>query len=136
MNTPQHTTCLLNSSTLANVQKGIAARKSSEPYMATSAAIMNVITDQDHFPYTRYYRGQPGATCPVVAERETGWRRQQDQCYNVNLPANAYPDSYPRHCFQGPCSFVHPCYPELMKENPDPSLLATLLNRACVQEYR
>ena len=132
----QQTSTLLNTAALASVQKGIEARKSDKPHLATLADVLNVVTDQDHFPYTRYFRGQPGASCPIIAEREAGWRRQQDQCYQVNPPPNAYPNSYPRHCFQGPCSFVHPCYPELMKESPDPSLLATLLNRACVEEYR
>ena len=129
-------TKVLNSASLDSVKIGIAKRKGWKPSYATSADVLNVITDQDVFPYPRYFRGQYGSTCPVVFEREAGWRRQQPQCYDVEAPPHAYPDNYPSHCFEGACSYVHPCYPSLAAANPDPTQLDVLLNRACVMEYR
>jgi hypothetical protein len=66
--------------------------ESLEPHIATSAAISPMLTDQDHFPYTRYYRGEPLEENPTIYDREAGWRPTQNSCYhsegllNMSMP--------------------------------------------------
>ena len=71
----------INKSNIGIIREQIAAKISHCPYYATSQVAMSVITDQDHFPYSRYFRGVPTFSRPVVFEREAGWRNIDNQCY-------------------------------------------------------
>ena len=84
---------------------------SFDPYTATSSLATRVVTDIDHFPYTRFYRSDPTNPTPILFEREAGFRPTTQQCYKkgCGLKLN---DPYPLNCFQSPCSTVLPCVPQ------------------------
>jgi hypothetical protein len=76
------------------------------PYYATQKATGAVVTDMDHFPYKRYFRGVYDQQMPIVMEREAGFRERRDRCYTqnslpVHIPAN--------YCWEYPCSSVPSC---------------------------
>ena len=129
-------TPMINDLNVANVRSQIARKKGPSPYHATTQQAVQVITDYDTFPYPRYYRGVPNSSAPIVAEREAGWRPRHDNCYQVNEPPSTMPASYPNHCFQSACSTVFPCYPEYITKYADREMLDTILNRACIPQYR
>ena len=54
------------------------------PYYSTIEDARQTKTDYDHFPYTRWYRGNPALSVPVVAERQAGWRIKNNKCYEQN----------------------------------------------------
>lgn len=81
-------------------------KTSSIPYYPRESTILASMTDMDHFPYNRFYRGVANSEMPVVFEREVGWRpvtktKREDCCQTTD---------YPNTCFQLPCSIVLPCY--------------------------
>ena len=75
------------------------------PYYATNKEC--VLTDQDHFPYTRYYRGIVGISKPVIFEREAGYRTINNNCYSTQV--NTTPTARPTYCYQSACSTIYPC---------------------------
>jgi hypothetical protein len=72
----------------------------SKPYYCRQGEAMNVVTDMDHFPYSRFYRGMYNNPNPVVMDREAGWRTQDDECYK---PRYDYEIPYPNHPFKSSC---------------------------------
>lgn len=116
---------------ISAVRAQIAMKNSPYVYAPSITPILN---DMDHHPYTRYYRGVYYHQNPVIIERETGWRSQREDCYNVQIPHKK--DKEPHHCFQHACSTVFPCYPEYLEKESDKPLFDTLLNNACVVQYR
>jgi hypothetical protein len=54
------------SSNINNVHAQISRKKGSNPYYATLKLGDEVITDYDIWPYTRWYRGIPEASFPIV----------------------------------------------------------------------
>jgi hypothetical protein len=94
----------------------------------------SVITDMDHFPYTRFFRGVYNSTNPVVLEREAGWRPRRNACYSVNYCNDKGP--YPNHCFETACSTVYPCHPETLQRYSDREALLVQLNKNCIVQYR
>lgn len=132
--TPNEITPMMNQYNVTNVREMIALKQSNMPYYATSRSATNAITDMDHFPYSRFYRGVPEYPQPVVMEREAGWRPVYDNCYKINKPYEA--SSYPNHCFEAACSTVYPCYPQYLQKFSDRSALNVQLNRACIVQYR
>ena len=124
----------INNTNVASVRKQICGKTGSDPYYGTGNNAASVITDMDHFPYTRFFRGVYNSSEPVVSERETGWRPQRNYCYSVNKCNLESP--YPNHCFEGPCSTVYPCYPEYIQRIADRDALNVQLNRACIVQYR
>ncbi len=95
---------------------------------------MPIINDMDHHPYSRFYRGVYYFPEPIVFDREVGWRPSQDTCYDVNLPY--IQEQQQNHCYQNACSTTLPCYPEYLKKNSDKLMLDTMLNNACIIQYR
>lgn len=92
------------------VRDQISQKNSLEgPYYATGNIVENSINDMDHFPYDRYYRGIPDSDCPVVMEREAGYRKQHDYAYTPcpHLP----PDIKPKFTFQTAGSVIFPANP-------------------------
>ena len=66
----------MNSTTnIDNIKEQINRKKDSKPYFSTKENVRGVVTDYDHFPYRRFYRGKPESNKPVVIEREAGWRK-------------------------------------------------------------
>lgn len=88
----------------------ILNKKRNLPFYANEKDITKSITDMDHFPYTRFYRGEYNNPNPVIFNRKPGWRPLNNECY---APKNIIKDEkYPHHCFQEPCSSVGLCIPK------------------------
>lgn len=132
--TPYRLTPILNRENVEHIRDLIKKKKESNPYYATSNTTLQVLTDIDHFPYNRYFRGVPEYPEPVVMEREAGWRDLHNRCYRLSKPPEMEP--YPQHCFQMPCSTVYPCYPQYMQKYSDKEFLDLTLNKACITQYR
>ena len=126
----------INQRNIAHIRDQINQKKGDQPYWATYGQSSAVITDQDTFPYPRWYRGVPESSAPVVAEREAGWRFRHDSCYRTQPPPGAIKSDYPNHCFEMPCSTVYPCYPEYLRKFADREALHVILNKACLTQYR
>jgi len=79
------------------------------PYYATKNSITNVVTDYDHFPYKRQYRGIYHNSRPVIMEREAGYRKRQDECY-IPITGGTYKflNKGPDVLFQQPANTVLP----------------------------
>lgn len=117
--------------------KGQMVLKNSHvPYQATSSMCKKTVTDYDTWPYPRWYRGEPDSDKPIIAEREAGWRQRHDNCYTFNPPINTTPNQYPNHCWQGASNTIVPCYPEYLARYADKNLIDSLLNKACIVQYR
>jgi hypothetical protein len=130
-------TPVLNENNVENIRAQISQKTQPSPFFATAKDAIQTITDYDTFPYPRYYRGVIGAHQPVVAEREAGWRKRQDACYDVREPKKSHiPPVYPNNCFQTACSTVYPCYPEYMTKYSDKEAMDLILNKTCVAQYR
>jgi hypothetical protein len=125
----------INARNVYNIRSQIAMKKQSCPYMATIDYSHATLTDQDTFPYPRWFRGDYMSSDPIVAEREAGWRQRVDSCYRVNAPPEKQ-TAYPSHCFESACSTVYPCYPKYMSKWTDRDALNVVLNKGCVIQYR
>ena len=93
-------------SNYALVQEQIQFKVKPSPFMPSPKYINSIITDQDHFPYRRYYRGVNGSTTPHVFDREAGFRPIENDKYQyltLEKPCN------PRLCFHTSCNTVRPC---------------------------
>lgn len=115
-----------------NIENLIKAKKSTRPFLPTNR--VEVLTDFDHFPYGRFFRGVPTASYPIVMDREAGWRPREDRCYQVVKPIT--PGVQPEVCFEAACSTVYPCYPGIQKRNSDRNALNVAINNACTIQYR
>ena len=111
------------------VRNQIKAKNSNLPYFATANLVKNSVTDMDTFPYNRHFRGVYYENEPIVMEREAGWRKRHDRCYQ---PTYSYTPSYPKHCFQAGCSTVYPCYPEYLRKYSDKDEMDIMLNKLCI----
>ena len=100
------------------------------PYYASGVLVNNAITDLDHFPYTRYYRGVYYEDKPVVFEREAGFRNRHDLAYTPYK--FTLPTPPPSNCWESACSIVYPCYPQYLRKYADKEELEIMLNRKCV----
>jgi len=124
----------VNDANVASVRNQIYMKTRCLPHFGTINGAESVVTDMDHFPYTRFYRGVYNSSQPVVFEREAGWRPQRDACYSVNECNQKSP--YPNHCWESACSTVYPCYPQYLQKFSDRSALNVQLNNACIVQYR
>jgi hypothetical protein len=127
----------INSRNIQNIRYQIGNKKNSEPYYSTSKTNRNVITDYDHFPYTRYFRGRAQSSFPIVAEREAGWRPINKECYDSKYTRDEIQVKHnsitPRNYFQPACSTV---YPKYVNDDDLLSLTDIKLNENCVISYR
>jgi hypothetical protein len=105
----------INKENILNIRKQILKKNSNTPYYCTQNEVINIITDQDHFPYTRYYRGIVGITKPVVFEREAGFRDVNNNCYSTKT--NIPPITRPVYCYQSACSTIYPCFNNESNQN-------------------
>lgn len=79
------------------------------PYYPTRYHTESVLTDQDHFPYKRYFRGVYHQSNPTIFEREAGFMPHHNDCYKFI----SEPDMVkPKYCWQYPCTTVFPCKPD------------------------
>ena len=119
-----------------SVQRQINEKNSCSPFFATIRDASQTITDYDTFPYPRWFRGVPQSNIPIIAEREAGWRTRHDNCYKITKPVVCNDNTYPNHCFQGPCNLVVPCYPDYLQKYGDKDAINVTLNKACTVQYR
>ncbi len=105
------------------IQYQIELVNQQTPFFPTKNLIKSVVTDIDHFPYTRFYRGNPRADMPTIMEKEAGFRRKLD-CYKPVYVPDEGP--FPNVCFEVPCSTTYPCNPDY---NPKSDLW---VNKTCV----
>ena len=117
-----------------SIKNQIRLKKGYKPYFSTMNDVKSVITDFDHFPYTRFYRGVYNSSDPTVIERESGWKPTRNLCYKGDT--GFYKRLYPNHCFQAPCSTVFPCYPNDLNKDSDRDALNIQLNRDCIVQHR
>jgi hypothetical protein len=110
MSSKEYITEKINNVNIISVRKQIASKLGYEPYYGTMDAVESVITDMDHFPYNRFYRGVAKSSEPIVFEREAGWKPIRNTSYKKICSNNE--STYPNHCFQSACSTVYPCYPK------------------------
>ena len=116
------------SDNIDTVRKQIEFKQGSKPFYSTANYTESVVTDIDHFPYTRFYRGVYYEHDPIVFEREAGWRSPNNFCYNGSGCCRS-PVKH-EYCWQTPCSTILPCYPP-KQEN---SYLN--LNKTCINTYQ
>ncbi|MCH9718216.1 MAG: hypothetical protein K0U52_14215 [Gammaproteobacteria bacterium] len=127
--TPQENFCnAINRRNLYHVRREINKLVSSfEPYTATQNQAEEIITDIDHFPYTRRYRSTPSDFYPRVMEREAGFRPMNNACYDAPDRLLMH-DSYPNNCFQTACSTVDLCVPGKNPRMPRPLPIQDILD--------
>jgi hypothetical protein len=127
-------TASLNERSIESVRLAIARKTSTTPYFATNNTIRNSVTDMDHQPYQRFFRGVYYYPEPIIFEREAGYRPINNECYNIVADKNI--DEEPDHCFEVACSTIFPCRPNYLKKYADKDRLEVMLNRACIPQYR
>jgi hypothetical protein len=105
-------TSYINKSNVDVIRMGIDMKTSDSPFIPTQWLAQQTFTDMDHGPpYTRFFRGNPRSSEPIVFEREAGFRVHNDSCYRVNqCRQEGYHEPYPNHCFETACSTVYPCF--------------------------
>jgi hypothetical protein len=126
-------TQLINGNNVDNVRSMILKKQSSCPFYATSKDASSIVTDFDHFPYTRFYRGIAWSQNPIVLEREAGYRPRHDECYRVKN-CQGYEIDYPETCFQVACSTLFPCNLQNTSNTPEAIGLSPFIK--CVSLYR
>lgn len=114
--------------------RNIINKKINGPYLANNKSVLKSVTDQDHHPYSRYFRGVYYFPDPIVFEREAGWRPIHNNCYEMVIPRE--PDPEPNHCFEAPCTTTFPCYPQYLAKYSDKNALDVMINNACIVQYR
>ena len=123
-------TAEMNERSIETIRKQISKKTSDRPYFSSGNIVSNVVTDMDHQPYSRWFRGVYNYPDPVIMEREAGFRQIEDQCYTVSVPPHA-PEEH-HLCFEPACSTVFPCNPEKYdnRSNMD------RFNKLCIVQYR
>ena len=127
-------TSKINHDSIEYIKRSIEKKTSDKPYFANKNSIMKVVTDMDHHPYHRWYRGVYYYPEPIVMEREAGWRKIENDCYDLVIKREA--EKQPNHCFEAPCSTTFPCYPEYLVKYADKDALDVMINKACISQYR
>jgi len=132
--TPNELTPVINQHNVTTVEEMIELKMRNDPFYGNSLSATSALTDMDHHPYSRFWRGSYLSSNPIVIEREAGWRPNNDRCYKLTRERSD--PLYPKHCFETACSTVYPCYPEYMKKISDREAMALQLNKTCVSHYR
>lgn len=124
----------INQHSIESIRFEIGKKIGPNPYFANNQTVDSVVTDMDHHPYSRWFRGVYYYSDPVVMEREAGWRPLEDPCYNLVMPPQ--PVKEPEHCFEIPCTTTLPCYPKYLAKYSDKERLDVMINQACIPQYR
>jgi hypothetical protein len=116
----------ITTNNIQNIRMQISQKNKNTPYMSSGSVVENVITDMDHMPYSRFFRGVYYFPEPIIMEREAGYREVENSCYSVNRP---YTKDYYSGCFQPACTTTFPCYHK-------PDIEERKINESCVIQYR
>jgi len=117
------------------IREQIRLKQSSTPYFANGNLAQNFITDVDHFPYTRHFRGEYDNKLPVIYGRDAGWRPRRDDCYKYKYDPSPEKVS-PNHCFSGACNGVKPCKPEELNPISDKEATDLTFRNRNIIDYR
>jgi hypothetical protein len=60
-------------SNILKIRSMIFKKIQNKPYHATVADVKDVISNIDHYPYTRFFKGDYKSSEPVVAARQAGY---------------------------------------------------------------
>ncbi len=120
-----------NEESIETIRSQIKRKTSQYPYMSNGQNVSHVITDMDHHPYTRWFRGVPEYPDPVIMEREAGFRPMENNCYDVNPPVRYEIEA--SYCFEPPCNTIFPCDP---KSFSDKMQQERRINNECIVQYR
>ena len=119
---------------VASVRHQINQKMKSKPFYGTITDSDSVITDMDHFPYTRFFRGVYHSPNPIVFEREAGWRPLRNSSYKA---AACHVKPQPSGlCFENACSTVYPCYAKTLHSYSDRDSLNTQSNNNCITHFQ
>jgi hypothetical protein len=124
----------MNKDSIEFIRSEIAKKMGSEPYRANDKTVTHIVTDMDHHPYTRWFRGVYYHPQPIVFEREAGWRRVKNDCYNVHTDMTGNED--PSHCFETSCSTTRPCFLQNSTNFSEKMKVDTALDNMCVIQNR
>lgn len=127
-------TVKIDNQNILTVRQEIEKKTSGKPYMASVGVAGKVITDMDHTPYSRFFRGVSYYDDPIIMEREAGWRQIRNPCYSL-LP-KPKEGSMPRHCYMAPCTTVYPCYAEYTPKFRSEEEMDHFLNQSCLVKNR
>ena len=127
-------TAKLNQHSIESIRREINKKTSSMPYFANSETIENTITDMDHHPYTRWFRGVYYSEEPIIIEREAGWRPIRNSCYALVMPVEETSD--PQHCFEAPHTTTFPCHLKYSSRHADKEALDSTINSTCMTQHR
>lgn len=116
------------------IRNEIRLKNLDSPFLANGSLVKKVITDQDHHPYSRYFRGVYYFPEPIVMEREAGWRPLQDNCYDMVVPYEL--EIQPVNCYESACSTIFPCYPKHETSYENNFSLNKTINQDCIVQYR
>lgn len=126
----------LNQLSIETIRSQIDLKNSANPYFSNGSIVKSSVTDYDHHPYSRFFRGVYYYNSPIVMEREAGWRPLQNSCYKMIIPEQEGDRREPEYCFEGACSAVLPCVKSYLKKYSDRDSLDLMLNNACTIQYR
>ena len=88
----------------------------------------SLFTDMDHFPYTRFFRGQYQSSEPHVFDREAGVVIHDNKDYIKPVP-DFVNDYKPNFCFEAACSTRRPCRPDYLIKSSDKYEMEPMLTR-------
>ena len=115
---------------IETIKSQINSKQSDYTHFGTINEAEKTLTDFDHFPYTRFYRGVYYSSEPLVSSREAGWKPHQNNCYTPNCSYEK--QDYPDNCFQYACSTIFPC--NVGKKSDKNS--HEKFNTTCIVQYR
>lgn len=119
---------------IKNIRQQIVHKQSCTPHHATVADIQSIVTDYDHFPYSRFYKGVYNHDNPIIAEREAGYRPRYPQQIQTNC--DPIEEIEPNHCFQSACSTIYPCFTDHHSIYKGVKNLRGDINNKCIVQYR
>jgi hypothetical protein len=125
-------TPVYNRNSIEFIKNQISKKNGSNPYIATGNMITSVITDMDCHPYQRFWRGVYYYPEPIAMERETGYRKIEENCYDVIQQRPSEIDR-PHLVWEVPCTTTVPTYPSKVLENSSNDMVT---NNICLVQYR
>lgn len=85
------------------------------PYYPTTSTVKSTPTQVNHFPYTRFFRGDYRQPYVQFFDREAGWTPQDNACYkNIYRETKSLPPDY---CYQAPASVIYPCHRDNLEQH-------------------
>jgi uncharacterized membrane protein len=85
-------------------------RKVQDPnlvYYPTASTVRNIHSGMDHFPYTKFFRGDYKSNTVNVYDRMAGFTPLRDCRYQPRVIET--PNTQPTYCWEAPCSVIYPC---------------------------